>query len=195
MNIYYKINFNIYKMLEPKVIFILNGEDVNIQCSKKDKIKDICQRFANKIEKNINSLIFLYLGNQLNFLLSFEDLAKDKNEMRVLVYINENDDEFMCPKCGEKIKLNTERIDDIISSINNFKETIESVKLKIENVIKISSENKINIQLKGVNIILNSLNEEIKKQKEKLKILLDDYQIKNKDRGTDHQALPAPIRP
>jgi len=39
--------------------------------------------------------------------------------MKVLVYTRE-DDEFMCPKCGEKIKLNTERIDDIISSINNL---------------------------------------------------------------------------
>ena len=101
-------------MIEPKVIFTLDGVDVSIQCSKEDKIKDICQRFANKVNKNINSLLFLYEGNQLNFLLSFKDLAKDKNEMKVLVYTNEND-EFMCPKCGEKIKLNTEKIDDIIS--------------------------------------------------------------------------------
>ena len=112
------------------------------------------------------------MGNQLNFLLSFKDLAKDKNEMKVLVYTNENDDEFMCPKCGEKIKLNTEKIDDIISSINNLKETIDSVKLMIENVIKNSTANNVNIQLKGVNVILNSLNEEIKKQKEKLKIFI-----------------------
>ena len=75
-------------MLRPKVIFTLDGVDVSIQCSKENKMKDICQKFANKVEKNINSLIFLYRGNQLNFHLSFEDLAKDKNEMRVLVYIN-----------------------------------------------------------------------------------------------------------
>ena len=167
-------------MIEPKVIFTLDGVDVSIQCSKEDKIKDICQRFANKVNKNINSLLFLYGENQLNLLLSFKDLAKDKNEMKVLVYTNEND-EFMCPKCGEKIKLNTEKIDDIISSINNLKETIDSAKIMIENVIKISTVNGVNIQLKGINVILNSLNEDIKITKEKVKNLLNDYQIKNEN--------------
>jgi len=100
--------------------------------------------------------------------------------MKVLVYTNEND-EFMCPKCGEKIKLNTEKIDDIISSINNLKETIDSAKIMIENVIKISTVNGVNIQLKGINVILNSLNEDIKITKEKVKNLLNEYQIKNGD--------------
>ena len=167
-------------MLEANVIFTLDGVDVSIQCSKEDKIKDICQKFANKVQKNINSLIFLYGGNQLNLLLTFKELAKNKNEMKVLAYTKE-DDGFTCPKCGEKIKLNTERIDDIILSINNLKETIDSAKSIIKSVIKISSENKVNNQLKGVNLILNSLNEDIKKTKEKVKNLLNDYQIKNED--------------
>ena len=114
-------------MLEANVIFTLDGVDVTIQCSKKDKMKDICQKFANKVQKNINSLLFLYGGNQLNFLSNFKDLAKDKTEIKVLVYTKEDDD-FICPKCGEKIKLNTEKIDDIILSINNLKETIDSAK-------------------------------------------------------------------
>ena len=122
-------------MLKANVIFTLDGVDVSIQCSKEDKIKDICQRFANKIEKNINSLLFLYGGNQLNFLSSFKDIAKEKNEMRVLVYANENDDEFKCPKCGKKIKLNTEKIDDIILSNNNIKDNIIGIKAQIENII------------------------------------------------------------
>ena len=168
-------------MLEANVIFTLDGVDVTIQCSKEDKIKDICQKFANKVQKNINLLLFLYGGNQLNFLSSFKELAKDKNEIKVLVYTNEDEDGFKCPKCGDKIKLNTERIDDIILSINNLKETIDSAKLLIESVIKLSSENNVNIQLKGVNLILNTLNEDIKKTKEKVKNLLNDYQIKNED--------------
>ena len=168
-------------MLEANVIFTLDGVDVTIQCSKEDKIKDICQKFGNKVQKNINSLLFLYGGNQLNFLSSFKDLAKDKNEIKILVYTKEDEDSFKCPKCGEKIKLNTERIDDIILSINNLKETIDSAKLIIESVIKVSSENNVYNQLKGVNLILNSLNEDIKKTKEKVKNLLNDYQIKNED--------------
>ena len=169
-------------MLEANVIFIFDGANENIQCSKEDKIKDICQKFANKVEKNINSLLFLYGGNQLNLLLNFKDLERDKktNEIRVLVYTKENDG-FICPKCGEKFKFNTEKIDDIMSSINKFKETIDSAKLLIDSIIKASSMNNVNIQLKGVNLILNTINEDIIKTKEKVKNLLDDNQIIKKD--------------
>ena len=45
-------------MLEANVIFTLDGVDVTIQCSKEDKIKDICQKFGNKVQKNLNSLFF-----------------------------------------------------------------------------------------------------------------------------------------
>ena len=82
-------------MLEANVIFTLDGVDISIQCSKEDKIKDICQRFANKVNKNINSFLFLYGGVRLDFFLNFKDLVRDENEMRVLVYTNE-DNEFMC---------------------------------------------------------------------------------------------------
>ena len=88
-------------MLKAKVIFTLEGDDLTIQCLKEDKMKDICQKYINKIKININSFIFLYRGSQLKFNKSFKELAKDKNEIRVLVYINENE-EFTCPKCGEK---------------------------------------------------------------------------------------------
>ena len=104
------------------VVFTLDGVDLSIQCTPNDVMKDICQKYANKINRNINSLVFLYGGNQLNFNLKFKDIIIDKKskEMKVLVYSNEID-EFICPKCGEKIKLNTEKIDNIILYINNLK--------------------------------------------------------------------------
>ena len=162
-------------MIEANVIFTLDGENLTVQCSENDIMKDICQKYANKIQRDLNSLVFLYGGNQLNFLLKFKDLMTDeeRNEMKVLVYSKENE-EFTCPKCGEKINLNTEKIDDIILSINNLKETIDSSKTMIESIIKVSSVNSVNIQLKGVNIILNTLNEDIKKIKEKVKNLLNE---------------------
>ena len=171
-------------MSQAKVIFTLEGDDLTIQCSKEDKMEDICQKYSNKVQKNINSLIFLYGGCQLNFKKSFKDFVKDKDEMRVLVYTNENE-EFICPKCGEKIKLNKEKLDDIILSINNLKETIDSAKLIIESVIKMSSVNNVNIQLKGVNVILNSLNEDIKKTKEKVINLLNEN--KNNQNKTNNK--------
>ena len=161
-------------MIGANTIFILEGVSLTIQCNENDIMKDICQKYANKIERNINSLVFLYGGNQLNFNLKFKDAVTDKesNQMKILVYLNETD-EFICPKCGEKIQLNTDKIDDIILSINNLKETIDSAKIMLENVIEKSSVNIVNVQLKGINIILNNLNEDIKKAKEKVKNLLN----------------------
>ena len=164
-------------MPKAKVIFYFDGADYEIQCKKEDLFKDICQKFANKIQKNINSFIFLYNGNILNFQLKFKDQAnltdKKRNEMKVLVYKKE-DGEYMCPKCGEKIKLNKEKIKDIESSINNLNEKINGVKLLIESIIKSSSNNSVNIQLKSVNLILNTLDEDIKKLNKNLKNMVDD---------------------
>ena len=185
-------------MLGTNVIFTLDGVPLSIQCTENDVMKDICQKYVNKINRNINTLIFLYGGSELNFNLKYKDVITNKgsNEMKVLVYSNEND-EFICPKCGEKIKLNTEKIDNIILSINNLKETIDSAKLILENVIEKSSVNSINGQLKGINIILNTLNEDIKKIKEKVKNLLNEnnnyiiaeINIKDEDLNKDIRIL------
>ena len=166
-------------MSQANVIFILDGVDLTVQCSPEDKIRDICLRYVAKIGANLNSLLFLYGGNQINFDLRFTDQAnsldKENNKMRVLVYTNEEDG-FICPKCGEKIKLNTEKIDIIILSNNNIKDNIIGIKAQIENIInsKNSSVNLINIQLKNINIILNTINEDIKKNNEKLTTLLNN---------------------
>ena len=99
---------------EAKIIFNYEGKDITIQCSIEDKMKDICQKYVTKIESNINSLLFLYGGNQMNMNLKFKEQASsmdiNNKEMNVLVYKNENDDDFICPHCNKKIKLNTEKI-------------------------------------------------------------------------------------
>ena len=147
-------------------------------------MKDICQKYVNKIDKNINSLIFLYRGNQLNFNSNFNQqiniIDKERNVMKILVYKNE-DNECICPKCGEKIKFNTKKIDDIILSINNSKDTINGIKFSIDNVIRLSSDNSTNVQLKNVNLVLNTLNEDIKKINIKLKNLTNNNKIKNEN--------------
>ena len=113
-------------MTQAKVIFNFEGIDVTIQCLTNEKMKDICQRYSNKIGKSINELIFLYGGNQLNYNINYNEQAnsidKERKIMKIFVYENENN-VCICPKCGEKIKLNTEKIDDIMLSINNIKDT------------------------------------------------------------------------
>ena len=167
-------------MSEAKIIFNLDGIDITIQCSIEDKIKDICQKYVTKIESNINSLIFLYGGNQINMELKFKEQANlmdiNRNEMKVLVYKKENDD-ITCPYCNKKIKL--EKIDDIILSNNNIKDTINGIKLNIDNIIKLSNNNNISIQLKNINFLLNGVNEDINKNNTKLKNLLKENIINN----------------
>ena len=169
-------------MSETKIIFTFNGTDLTILCTPEDKIRDICQKLSIKIETNINSLIFLYGGKSMNMDLRFKEhansLDRSNNVMRVLAYIKEVDD-YICPHCGEKIKIKTEKIDEIISSNNKIQDTIDGIKFNIDNVIKISSVNMVNIQLKNINALLNTINENNKKNNEKLKNLINEHKNKN----------------
>ena len=167
-------------MSKVKVVFTLDGDELTIQCSSMDKMRDICQRYATKVNKNIDSLVFLYGGNQIIFNLSFQEqcnfLDKNNNIMKVLVYENEND-KLICPKCGEKIKLKIEELNNIIISYNEIKDTINGIKIQIDNIIKTSSNDLTNIQLKNINKILNMINEDIKNNNEKLKNLFNNQKI------------------
>ena len=111
-------------MSEAKVIFNYEGTDCTIQCRTDDKLRDICQNFAFKAKIHMNLLIFLYGGNQLNLDLRFKEIANSidisNKKMKVLVYRKGND-EFICPNCGEKVKLNTEKIDELALAYNNIK--------------------------------------------------------------------------
>ena len=166
-------------MSNANVIFTLDGIDVTVQCLPNEKMKDICQRYATKIQTNLNSLLFLYGGNKMNYELSFKDqinsIDKNNNIMKVLVYRTEND-ELKCPKCGEKININTGKIKDIISLNDNIKDTLIGIKASLENIInnKNTPINVIYIQLKNIIILFNNINEDIKKNNEKLQNLLNE---------------------
>ena len=159
-------------MQKAKVIFNLEGVDLYIQCSKGEKMRSICQKYSTKIKQDLDSLLFLYGGNQLNLDLTFDAQAssmdKNNNEMRVLVYAVE-EKKFTCPKCGGKIKFDTEIIDEVIASYNEIKETINGIKSQIENAIKNSMASAMNSQLKNINKMLDMINQDISKNNEKLK--------------------------
>ena len=169
-----------------KVIFSFEKIDTTMACSKDELMKNICEKFANFIGKDMNSLRFSYNEKQLNFNLSFEEQAnetdKGKNEMKIFVY-KDDDNQYKCPKCGEKIKFN--KIDKISSSMNNLKDSINGIKLNINNIIRLSSDNTVNIQLKNINIILNGLNDDIKKINEEINHLPnnDDNNIKKETKN------------
>ena len=99
-------------MSEANVIFTLDGINLTIQCTTEDKMEDICKNYSTKINKNMNSLLFLYEGNKINYELSFKEQANsiDRNNhlMKILVY-----------KYNDKNNLNSEKLDEIILSNNN----------------------------------------------------------------------------
>ena len=101
--------------------FTYNSIVSTIQCNKNEKIKEICNRFSIKIEKNIDDIYFVYDGSKLDnnlFEKEFDNIAnnidKERNKMNILAYdLNEQitDDnmkqskEIICPKCKESTRI------------------------------------------------------------------------------------------
>ena len=88
-------------------------------------MKSICEKFGFKINANINSLLFLYSGRNLNLELTFQEHAtsinKERNQMNILVYDQQDSNELKCPKCGEILKSDKiENIKKLILEQNNM---------------------------------------------------------------------------
>ena len=49
-----------------EIVFQYEGNNITIQCNKNQKMLDICNNLSNKINEDIDSLVFLYGGGQLD---------------------------------------------------------------------------------------------------------------------------------
>ena len=83
------------------VNFTYEGIKTTISCLKEDKMKIICNKFTSKIQKNINSLYFVYDGNKINYELTFYEQANSSDrlrlEMNILVYKINGSNELIFP--------------------------------------------------------------------------------------------------
>ena len=161
-----------------EIIFIYEGKSLTIQGNKNQTMKDICSSFCTKIKKNLNSLIFLYGGDNLNFDKTLNEITKE-NKISILVYDNEND---LCSKCGRL--LNNKKIDDIILLNENITDALFGLYSQIENIINDINNKKdikyVNSQLKNIKVILNKTTEDIKNMNSELKIIkLSNIEINN----------------
>ena len=68
--------------------FLYNGNKTIIQCNLNDKLENICQKFATKVQVNLNELLFLYKGDKLNFDLKLNKLKINAEVIKILVYNN-----------------------------------------------------------------------------------------------------------
>ena len=124
-------------MSKAKAIFTFDDADLIIQCKTDDKMRDICQNFSTKSNKDMNSFSFLYEGNPVNFELSFNSQAnkidRDKREMKILVYnngdeifiinnnnINDNNKNIGVTKGEKNNKLNEKENNEKISNNSNI---------------------------------------------------------------------------
>ena len=53
-------------MSELKVTFQYKGSTVAMQCSRKDKLRNVIEHYATKSEVDINRAYFLYNGDVMN---------------------------------------------------------------------------------------------------------------------------------
>ena len=104
-----------------EVEYYYKGIKTIIQCRLEDKIKDICQKFLNKINEDKNNIYFSYngnAGNNFNEELTFQEMMneedKKRNKMNILVFKKEIEQEeediikskdIICPRCRESINL------------------------------------------------------------------------------------------
>ena len=76
-----------------KVIFNYKGENTIVLCQENEKMIEICKRYGNKIQIDINDLYFLYNGKIINIELRYDEIAnrfdKERKEVAILV-INKN---------------------------------------------------------------------------------------------------------
>ena len=179
-----------------KVIFLFEGIEFIIQCIKDEKMKDICQRYAKEIDRNINSLLFLYEGKPINFNLKFNEqvniIDKEKKEMKILVYKNE-DNKNICLNYGEKkneninnyiiseLIINEGDINENIRIINSYEEFMRIIKYNdIKNELKNEDEiKKCEIKINYGTFIGEILNTEL--NNDKINYIISEIYIKDED--------------
>ena len=108
------------------VEFFYDAEIIEIYCSENETMKNIIEKFCNKIPVDKNSICCLYGGKKLDENNKLEDLIKLKNDdekIKILVYpMNKQGEEeiqqivkssnIICPECKDMalIELNNYKI-------------------------------------------------------------------------------------
>ena len=118
------------KNQESEAIFSYNGIDITIQIHADDKMKDIIDKYIQKVGKKKDNLIFMYNGVQINENFSFTNQMNDddnnRNKLNIVVSDIDTKEEpkqsevisnyLICPECYENIVLKSKIIKLIINA-------------------------------------------------------------------------------
>ena len=90
-----------------------------IQSNINEKMIKICEKLTSKINKDINTIYFLYNGDKIKQELTFIEQANDidKNRKNMNIFVNDlnteslisssiKSKEIICPKCFENCRIN-----------------------------------------------------------------------------------------
>ena len=160
-----------------EVNFDFEGNKIIIQCKLTDKMEEICLKFSNKINININKLIFIYGGGKVYKELTLENQANDidlvNKSMNILVY------KIEFSQTG-KIEINTEQ-----NLLNELKNKIYLILVKyLEDREYI--ENKVANWIQAILNEINPLFLNYKDYKTFVHVLVKNETIKNKNFSRYH---------
>ena len=86
-----------------EVIFSFNLSSTNIECTLKSQILDVCESFAYKINKDLNSLDFFYNNNKLDLSKTFCEIAEERDikKRKIKIIVKEKEKEGQTEMGGE----------------------------------------------------------------------------------------------
>lgn len=88
------------------IFFSFKSNFIKIQSTMKTQILDICKSFANKTEKNLDSLNFYYRNKKLNLYRNLEEIVYESDKIRSQIDIYVEDKEIKVNSFCRKYKLN-----------------------------------------------------------------------------------------
>ena len=96
-----------------------------IKCNLNEKMKDVCNRYAKEVNKNIKRLIFFSDGQKLIKKISVNEFYKSNPEKELFVVLMDEDVDSESEEEKEKEKANSKKLkEEIIETIKNTKKEI-----------------------------------------------------------------------
>ena len=75
-----------------QITFLFRGEEVPIQCTQKEKLVTVIQRFCEKAQVNRNNVIFLFNGAILDEYITEDKIPTNEQNKKIITIDNNNND-------------------------------------------------------------------------------------------------------
>lgn len=139
-----------------EIIFYYEGNTTKIKYDGNQKIREICDKFCNQINKSINSLVFKYEGSELNMDKTFDEIKQENKNNIFVCKIDEN----KSSESKNEINCIYDKQDEEINLLHDYSIDKECFNSKDYMIYKEGekniNENNIDIYIDGNKIKFNS---------------------------------------